>query len=70
MSVNHTGRLSLLTFFGEAKKVSAARHERDHGEQNIDVFSLNEAVFLSSPNLNTTILPMVLPSSLLLIIAR
>jgi hypothetical protein len=25
-----SGRLSLLTFFGEAKKVSAARHERNH----------------------------------------
>ena len=28
-----TSRLSLLTFFGEAKKVSAARHERDSGEK-------------------------------------
>jgi hypothetical protein len=28
-SVQILGRLSLLTFFGEAKKVSASRHERD-----------------------------------------
>jgi hypothetical protein len=29
-SAQMQGRLSLLTFFGEAKKVSAARHERNH----------------------------------------
>jgi len=33
------GRLSLLTFFGEAKKVSAARHERDNVNKNAKAYS-------------------------------